>query len=165
MIKGIFTRKQERFIENYVNNPFLSQGKIAIMSGYSAKGDRVSAARLLASDNIKAAIARRQQGELEKLEISEESILKRLWKEADTAVRAGDRIQALNILSKIKGMQKEVTTQSIALFGSYADDLRKFRGYMNRAINTEQELLSDGETVTDGKKESEALITDGSKLT
>jgi phage terminase small subunit len=75
------TPKQSRFIEEYLIDRNGTQA--AIRAGYSKKTANEQASRLLANVNIKAILAEKEQKLQEKVEITQEYILKNLKNIAD----------------------------------------------------------------------------------
>ena len=114
----IQTRKQMKFIDEYVKNPLKTGREIVIACGYSDKGASVTANRLLKDIKIKEEIDRRLRVRAEELGITEDNITNLFWKEARQSAKASDRIQALAHLARIKGLMKDTPTQSIAIFNS-----------------------------------------------
>lgn len=72
------TKKQQLFADEYLID--LNATRAYIAAGYSKKGARAGAARLLANVNVQAYIAKKQTKRLEKLEITGERVLQELAK-------------------------------------------------------------------------------------
>lgn len=74
------TPKQQRFIEEYLVD--LNGTQAAIRAGYSAKGAKVQAVRLLTNANVSAAVTAAKMARSEKTKIDAEWVLNRLAADA-----------------------------------------------------------------------------------
>jgi len=110
----MINRKQEQFILHYIKT--LNSAESARLAGYSVKTARTIGSKLLTNLDIKNEIDRALKEKHERLTLTDEGIIERLWKEANTALRSNDRTSALSILAKIRGLYKDTNNNSIALF-------------------------------------------------
>lgn len=112
----MINKKREQFIKHYIRT--LNATESAKLSGYSQKTAYSIGQHLLKIIEIKEEIDRALKQKQEAMALTDEGIIERLWKEANNALRSNDRTSALSILAKIRGLYKDNTQQSIALFGS-----------------------------------------------
>ena len=77
--------KRARFAREYVID--LNGTKAVIRAGYSAKGAKTTATRLLADADVRAAVAELQAATAEKLEITKETIIRELWNNHQIAMQ------------------------------------------------------------------------------
>lgn len=147
------SRRQEKFVNNYILHPTKTIKEILLMSGFSEKGIYVTSHRLLTNSNIKNEIDRRTKEVNRKYHISRDQLIEKYWNEIDNSTNhPSERINALNGLCKMLGYQKDII-QSIAIFSNMENKLN------NRLSNI---------TTTDEKVEDITptdTITDESKLT
>lgn len=106
--------RQLRFFELFFDPDSLSYGNIyqaAKRAGYSESYARVLMARsnewlLQMSENVNKSIATPDQ------------IVSKLWAEAESAMKAGDRIRALEVLAKIRKLFTDGATINVNNFGT-----------------------------------------------
>lgn len=99
------TDKQKRFCEEYVVD--LNGTQAAIRAGYSEKGARVNAAKLLTKTNIQERISRLKEQRSEETGVTAEWVVQEIKKQYDIAVGYDDSpnaLKALNMLGKHAGI-------------------------------------------------------------
>jgi phage terminase small subunit len=98
------------FIRYYLTdtNTRLNGKQSAIKAGYSDKCADVQASRLLAKDKVKAEI----EGYFKRVELSNEQIVNGIQNIAQNGKIEANRLRAYELLSKVKGILKDVSTQT-----------------------------------------------------
>ncbi len=113
------TPKQQRFVEEYLFD--LNATQAYIRAGYSEKGARVSACKLLANPNIASAVAAGKKERLDRTQVTVDGVIKKLARIADRCMQeeevydregnptgvfafdAGNAIRALDLLGRHAG--------------------------------------------------------------
>jgi len=99
------TPRQQRFVDEYIVD--LNATQAAIRTGYSARTANEQGARLLANDSVASAIQAAQQARSERVQISQDDVLRGLQREA---TRMGERsshaarVSAWGLIAKHLGM-------------------------------------------------------------
>ena len=68
--------RQQRFVEEFLLD--LNATQAALRAGYSARGLRVQASRLLTNASVQAAIARRMAARAQRVELTQDAVLREL---------------------------------------------------------------------------------------
>jgi phage terminase small subunit len=97
--------RQARFVKEYALDHNGAQA--AIRAGYSPKTARSQAQRLLTKDNIRQALAVREQSTAEQLDLSHQFVLKGLMDIAREGKTESARVRAYELLGKHQGMFTE----------------------------------------------------------
>jgi phage terminase small subunit len=96
------TDKQARFVKEYALDHNGSEA--AIRAGYAPKTARSTASRLLTKDNIRQALAVREQSTAEQLDLTHQFVLKGLMDIAREGKTESARVRAYELLGKHQGM-------------------------------------------------------------
>jgi hypothetical protein len=99
------TPRQRRFIDEYLLD--LNASRAAIRAGYSARTANEQAARLLAKASIAAAIQAAQQARSERLQITQDDVLRGLHEQATLTGHGAShaaRVSAWGLIGKHLGM-------------------------------------------------------------
>ena len=140
MMAGTLTPKQARFVEEYLVD--LNATQAAIRAGYSKKTANPQAARLLANVSVADEITRRRAAITDKLEITQEWVIKKLVDNVERAMQErevtdseGNAIGvftyngsvvngALTLLGKHLGMfvDRQITDNTTRIIVEYEDD-------------------------------------------
>ncbi|OAJ35323.1 terminase small subunit [Piscirickettsia salmonis] len=120
---GKLSPKKEKFVNEYLKDFNATQA--AIRAGYSEKGARQQAHKLLTNADIKKAIAIRNKKVNEKYSIDHDSIRQEMAKLAfislsqlgdkEKGIKAQDKIKALDCLAKMEGMYIQKVEADITL--------------------------------------------------
>jgi phage terminase small subunit len=106
--------RQKRFVDEYLISGNLTQS--AIKAGYSVNGAGVAGHRLLKNIRVKDALDVKQKALQAESDITKDSIVRNLWKEAKEADKPSDRINANVNLARILGYMKENPTVITGIF-------------------------------------------------
>jgi phage terminase small subunit len=108
--EAIMTRKQQRFVKEYLTDFNATQA--AIRAGYSRKGASVQGVRLLANAKVQAEVVRKAKKRDQELDLDNDRILRRLAEIAfSTSEETRDALRALDILCKTRGMYAKAPTE------------------------------------------------------
>lgn len=120
-----FKNRQKKFAQAYVDNGFNGQRAYqSIKPNVTAESARVSASRLLTSDNVQAEIKRRVEA------ITPESILDRINDIAnDSEARRADKLRALELLGKYHAMFKDTQVNNLNIISD--KDLDQIRAKLS----------------------------------
>ena len=111
---NVLTPKQERFAQEYLVD--LNGKQAAIRAGYSPRSAEVTASRLLRHDKVGASLRRLQAQTQERLEITRDTVLEGLYREAtDEGSNGTARVQAWAHIGKILGVYVEKTEHGGAI--------------------------------------------------
>jgi phage terminase small subunit len=99
------TRKQQRFIEEYLKDSNGTQA--AIRAGYSKKTAKEQAARLLTKVNVKETLNKSIQKQSDKAEVTVERIVNGLIEIAESGKMESAKVNAFAFLGKWLGMHKD----------------------------------------------------------
>ena len=125
--------RQQKFVEQYfITGNATASAKYA---GYSLKTAYSQGQRLLKNVEVAEALGRLRKYESERLSITKENVLSNLWKDANTAFNAADRISANMSVAKINGWVKENQSQTVAIFQDIDKELSKLNERMKEREN------------------------------
>ena len=113
MSKKKLTPKQERFVQEYLNNGF-NGTQAAIKAGYSEKSARQIAEETLTKPYIREKIEKYKENTEKKFELTNEYLIESFKAIAeDPEANKGDRIRALENLAKHRGFyEKDNSTKN-----------------------------------------------------
>ena len=94
--------RQRLFCEEFIADRNATQAYIR--AGYAPSGAKSNSSRLMANDNVQAYIEELSKESVERIELSADALLRRLWEIGNTEEK--DRVPALGLLSKIMGLEK-----------------------------------------------------------
>ncbi|ODN41223.1 terminase small subunit [Piscirickettsia litoralis] len=149
---GKLSPKKERFVEEYLID--LNATQAAIRAGYSEKGARQQAHKLLTKVDIKKEIAERTKKVNKKYAIDHDSIRQELASLAfisvsrlgdkETGIKAQDKIKALDCLAKMEGMYIQKAETEITLNPQTA--MEKLTEQLFKAKENDKQNSDDNET-------------------
>jgi phage terminase small subunit len=99
------TRKQQRFIEEYLKDSNGTQA--AIRAGYSKKTANEQAARLLAKVSVKETLEKKIKKQADRSEVTVQRVVDGLIEIAEMGEQEGARVNAFAFLGKWLGMHKD----------------------------------------------------------
>ena len=138
--KQRLTTRQRRYAE-LMSLGDKSGAECARLAGYA----ETCAARIAVTNDripaVQALIQEHRKKVAERNELSEDWIIQRLMNEAENGDTGGSRVGALNILSKIKGMQLD--RQEVQQVTSFADEIRAAQKERDAKAVQEPETLAD----------------------
>ena len=118
--------RQQRFVAEYLVD--LNGQRSAIAAGYSPRGAKVAASRLLTDVNVKALVRKRQAELARRVEIRREDIVRGLLETIEMARGQGDAqsmIRAAAEINKMLGYHAADNRRDEALSGSGKVDLQR----------------------------------------
>ena len=130
MIPGL-TPRQDKFVREYVKT---GVGAAAVRkAGYSPKGDKVQASRLLTNANVSEAVKILRQRQAERLDISRDKLLNDVAHIAEQAQVDGEFAAAINantLLLKVQGhmversmnVSMDITQTHLEALRAYTDE-------------------------------------------
>ena len=110
----MITRRKEKVAQGIMNGKTPTEA--CRIAGYSEKYAHEQAYRLMHNAEFCGYLEKLKQKECERLAITEEGIISRLWKEGNQAQRSSDRINALSIVAKIRKLFSDNTLTLNAIF-------------------------------------------------
>lgn len=105
------TPRQKRFVEEYLLEPNASQAYAKAYGITNPNTAKVNGSKLLTNANIRDAIANAQNKRSERVEITADMILQRLWANAELAIELGkirESNEALALCQKGVGVAEKV---------------------------------------------------------
>jgi len=120
----MLTNRKQQFINNYILT--LNATKSAELAHYSPKTAYSQGSRLLKDVEVGRIITERLEEIKRKNQISKETVLENLWKEANHAQRSSDRITALVAVAKINNYIRDNNIQqTVVNVNDVIGDLKK----------------------------------------
>jgi len=117
----MISKKQEAFINYYILSH--NSADAARKAGYSVRTARTQGSFLLTKQDIKAAVETKEAAIKAELKLDKRAVIALLWKEARTAARAGDRINASVAIAKIEGWNKDGPAQVVSIYELLKDEI------------------------------------------
>lgn len=146
------SERERRFVAEYLVD--LNGKAAAIRAGYGRAGAAVQAARLLTRDNVRAAIERRQQARVDRVEIGADEVMRGLHAEA-TRMGEGSshsaRVAAWGLIGKHVGMFVE-RSQQLGADGRPVDPTRPV---LNIVIESGTERAGAASATIEGEAKDE----------
>ena len=119
----MITKKNRIFLKHYILNH--NSAESARLAGYSDRTARSIGSKLLTKVDIKLALERLEKDLAEEYNITRDKVVKKYWKEVETAIKSSDRTNALNRISKVLGFIKDTTIQTTNIYNIKSPEEKK----------------------------------------
>ena len=92
------TEKQQRFVEEYLVD--YNGTRAAKAAGYAESSAHVTASQLLSNPKISGAVAQGLAAQIDRTQLTADTVLAGLWREAKLAKSTRDRLRAFELIGK-----------------------------------------------------------------
>ncbi len=119
--------RQKRFVAHYQADPKGNATQAAIKAGYAVSGARVTASRLLARGNIRAAVAASQAAQIDRIQVDGDWVLEQLVENVRRAMQAVEVLGPFGTPTGVYAYEGSVANKALELlarhFGLLKDSL------------------------------------------